>query len=658
MQYKKILLSFFVVLLFLFLPKTVFAASPDGNGDGAVDIDDYVIWLNNYGKSVQGSQNGDFNENGIVDGMDYTMWLNNYGSTVTQAPTQPPVPTPPPPPSGGRNPDYGIWAIWGTISDYSKYPYLKGHLVTVDWRDIEPSNNSFNWSKLDSKLNPVLSQGRRAGIIIYHGKKTPEWIYSNGVARIETSSNGTVPHYTDPDFAFFLHRMIDKAVAHLKNWSPQAERERIAYIQGTIGISGDEIPWNGWPGSHISGPTISGSAWNVWEEDIIRYYTNAYAGSGINVLFNYASGAEAASKSNYPGKVDAELNWINNLNPNAYLKQGRPAHRFDMPGEKYQTEYAITRLRAQNKFTRGEQDHYSGGSLTGINGDEMVTNMYWNALWCLHVGIGQWNISPNTSKLQPISNHVEGFNFFNKYSGYNDPTKVPGAFIAFRDGLDATDTKRFPESVYGKGDISSSGKMSSTTNNKNRINNILNAFKQYGARQDDPANQFEWQVRYYFINGFNDVKWATYVTSDNLQGSGNYENFMTMIDPLGSSQGRWRVGPVGKPYHRYGREFNSQRSGMRLQLNNKFASSLSGSITIRVVWYDQGTGSWKLTYDASGNSNKTAFQVSNTGTNNWKEKIVTINDYVFSRRGPNNSDIGLEYVSGANTIFHMVEVMR
>ena len=51
----------------------------DANGDGKVDGLDYVVWLNNYSKSVTaGAGSGDFNNSGIVDGLDYVIWLNNY----------------------------------------------------------------------------------------------------------------------------------------------------------------------------------------------------------------------------------------------------------------------------------------------------------------------------------------------------------------------------------------------------------------------------------------------------------------------------------------------------------------------------------------------------------------------------------------------------
>ena len=50
----------------------------DANGDGLVNIADYVIWLTNYNKNLSGASNGDFNSNGKVDGIDFIIWLKNY----------------------------------------------------------------------------------------------------------------------------------------------------------------------------------------------------------------------------------------------------------------------------------------------------------------------------------------------------------------------------------------------------------------------------------------------------------------------------------------------------------------------------------------------------------------------------------------------------
>jgi hypothetical protein len=51
----------------------------DVNNDGRVDGVDYVVWLNNYGKTTNaGPAAGDFNVDTRVDGVDYVLWLNNF----------------------------------------------------------------------------------------------------------------------------------------------------------------------------------------------------------------------------------------------------------------------------------------------------------------------------------------------------------------------------------------------------------------------------------------------------------------------------------------------------------------------------------------------------------------------------------------------------
>jgi hypothetical protein len=52
----------------------------DGNRDGVVNIDDYVIWLNNYQEVLGGNNNGDYYPDDFINGLDYIIWLNNYGN--------------------------------------------------------------------------------------------------------------------------------------------------------------------------------------------------------------------------------------------------------------------------------------------------------------------------------------------------------------------------------------------------------------------------------------------------------------------------------------------------------------------------------------------------------------------------------------------------
>ncbi|OGG02225.1 hypothetical protein A2W14_02530 [Candidatus Gottesmanbacteria bacterium RBG_16_37_8] len=127
----------------------------DANGDGKVDGLDYVIWLNNYNKTVtNGAASGDFDINGKVDGLDYVIWLNNYHKifptptpTLTTSPspsaTLTPNPTITPTPSASPNlsptPSPVRPNIVLIISDDQRYeslkkmPYLNQLLATNQW---------------------------------------------------------------------------------------------------------------------------------------------------------------------------------------------------------------------------------------------------------------------------------------------------------------------------------------------------------------------------------------------------------------------------------------------------------------------------------------------------------------------------------------------
>lgn len=58
--------------------------SADGNGDGVIDDDDYLIWVSCYGMTTSNTLQflGDYNLDGKVDAADYTVWRDTLGDTV------------------------------------------------------------------------------------------------------------------------------------------------------------------------------------------------------------------------------------------------------------------------------------------------------------------------------------------------------------------------------------------------------------------------------------------------------------------------------------------------------------------------------------------------------------------------------------------------
>ena len=51
----------------------------DGNGDGAVDGLDYILWADHFGQTGRPYWEGDYDQNGVVDGLDYILWADGFG---------------------------------------------------------------------------------------------------------------------------------------------------------------------------------------------------------------------------------------------------------------------------------------------------------------------------------------------------------------------------------------------------------------------------------------------------------------------------------------------------------------------------------------------------------------------------------------------------
>jgi hypothetical protein len=52
----------------------------DGNNDGRVDGQDFIIWFTHFGQNISGADNGDYDGNRKVEIGDYVIWINNFGT--------------------------------------------------------------------------------------------------------------------------------------------------------------------------------------------------------------------------------------------------------------------------------------------------------------------------------------------------------------------------------------------------------------------------------------------------------------------------------------------------------------------------------------------------------------------------------------------------
>ena len=539
-------------------------------------------------------------------------------------------------------PDYpGIWGIWGEPLSREGRPWYKGHGVTVDWRDIEPAENRFDWRKLDAAITAATSKDLYVMVMVYTGAKSPDWLYAAGVPRVTTDFHGEshFPFYPDPHFKAYFKRMITRFAAHLDRELPAATRKKIIAVQCPVGASGDPHPYkvegekgSGRVGAWGSGATrIEPAAWIAYQKEMFAHYYAAFARATpmIHCLFN----------SNYDDALHA---WALESFPGMWVKTARIGDRYQNNGEAGERSYQTNLPRLIRSFHQGravrarsEMDLTSMGWFT----EAPRWNMYWTQLWGLHNG-------------QDIHNQVHGdlqreeyypsFDFYSRYAGYKDARDSHGAWCALRDGLDYADTDRFPEATFGE--IGRAGE------NAQRYAAIARAMAPYGAAQSNApaARRTNWK-------GMDDVGFDIF--------RGNFELYLHQIAPAETSQGLWRVGAKDQPYGRFARRFDhaAGKNRMLFQLDEQFFGDPLNAryeIQVRVVYFDEGEGTWALTYDAVSNPQKTAIEMRKTNSGRWKETTVTLHDAFLGRRGARASDLALVNLDREDDTFHLIEVTR
>ncbi|MBF0199456.1 MAG: hypothetical protein HQL32_17205, partial [Planctomycetes bacterium] len=222
-------------------------------------------------------------------------------------------------------------------------------------------------------------------------------------------------------------------------------------------------------------------------------------------------------------------------------------------------------------------------------------------------------------------------------------------FCVFHEGLDAADTKKFPEKKYGK----------ATRKNKSRYVAICKdpIYAARGAKMDCPDFAIQGQVtQHRSQTGYNDSGWDIV--------PGNYERFITQLNPEETSIGLFRInGPLtaqSHHYDRFARSFDhaSGKNTMYFDINDDLVDSKTQRIRLSLSYLDRGTGSFELKYDSSGHSQKSAFIVKKTNSNTWKTHSVTISDAHFKNRGPKGADLTLHNLDKDDDIFHMLELTK
>jgi len=543
---------------------------------------------------------------------------------------------------------FGTWSR-GTVEEY---PWVKGVFVGIRWDRLEPEPGQFDWDFFDNKLAECADAGKYMQLIVMVGPMSPRWIYDHGVPEVHTTptinprgephggydSPWTYPFYLDEDYKRYYHRLIREVADHIDTL-PTGVRKMLVSVQTAEGTTGDEGGYKGKPLDKRY--VMPREKWDAFKFETWRLFDRLYRPKKpkIHLLIN------SGNRGQYN-------DWLLDNIPDVWRKAGNPGHGYQLNNERMMMAFLDPLINHPDKNgnfirCRSEMDEEHKGWFR----EAPVWNMYWLNLWALHFGLDIFqhkSVSLRDERLH------EGFIFMSKYGGHKDPSKSPGAWCALRDGLDAADVERFPIERFGAGAFEPNAR--DQTQGIARCLKIVEAFSQYGARQGDPDKAMRRVMKNRDAKAMNDVGW-------NIE-AGNYQRYLTQIDPDGTSRGYWRVGPKDQPYGRFARGFDvaTDRNVMYFDVDDRFfgGGPHDGSypLKVRVVYFDRGRGSWTVKYDAVGEKDKTAVAVVNTDTKRWKEVVVTLDDARFGGRCQRGADLVLVNTSDENTLFHMIEVTR
>lgn len=591
---------------------------------------------------------------------------------------------------------YGIWGH-GPLNDKTgsylkKLSFLRGWNITFSWRDLEPQKGQFDWNYFDSQIRQVVESNLSVGFMVWVGHNSPEWLYNEGVPKVTTDNRKGVeyyPYYLNKYYTDRYLNMLKNVALHIESL-PTAARKKIVFWMSAEGTTGDISPYKGNPSDQRY--DISDEKWFEYKKEA-WLAMNAYAQQhcpGVNILINQGAGGEY-------------FDWLVKNMPNVWMKVSGLTDDYNSAGE--YTYYKRVQ-RAVNHTMKDSTANRFRAECEDVHYNSWYQEApQWNTYAligsCLHNGLDIFNIRPqsfigNTKDLSPLF-------FFNQYAGQKNPATAKGAFCMLRDVLDVSDTKRFPESQYGKvltlskadldkmesraaglpDELQKSMRVRIYAQNvsEKRVKAILDAYKPYGAAADD-LDMISNGTSTDFTNRSARQQAQKMTDQQRQQSKGNIDNsstdkltndmgfdlipdnyyqYLTQYDPNGTSRGYWRIGPKDQIYGRFARGFD-QAKGMKemfFALDKNFfnGSTAAQRVQVKVTYYDGGNGEWALNY-YDGSNRKKAYTVKCTGADTWVTKTVTLSDIQFTGKLENNCDLSLQYLGGENTIFSTIEVLR
>ena len=540
----------------------------------------------------------------------------------------------------GAGPGFYAARDWRDL-DAATHGFTGGH-QSFYWDQLEPTEGNYNWDPIETFVLDEIANGKKAaiGIITFNGRanegrvgdppiRVPQFVFSAGAAKITAPGDANkypgnpgpypafeIPKYWDPIY-------LAKYEAFVTALANQYDGDsRIEFIQIGVGKFGETQPSDDFDDTYVEAALVADGktqwSWAYIVNDITDIYDRHFQTTRL-VLTNAPT--FMSDKCGFRVWTDHAASVGIGLFPAGLMPiqeavDYRPKPGWDGCGKFDQI------LTHHENYVNGigpeewvplAQEAYNYMSPTAIQ-------FHWAVLGALSRRIDyitcEYDLlyDPSTGLARPdFSDFVSTIRWASPYMGKH-LSDSPSAWVALR------------EAGYKDNWYPQRGNYS------------------WWLYQDDSVAGGRTRV-------------TTYRTKRELVHSWDYDTYgeaATVRAEIEISQ--TFLGPSKEGWIARRTDQGTGNRYMWFNVDDRYHYGSSTEATITVTYFDRGTDTWQLVYDAAGDANKVARTVTKANTNTWKQEVVTVGDAWFGNRQTGSMDFRIDSMSDGDEHIHMVDV--
>ena len=315
----------------------------------------------------------------------------------------------------------GIFQVWGKTADVASRPYVHGGQIVLEWKDVEPSRGTFDWSSLVSQLNAYHAMGKTATVQINSTDAKPAWVW-NLIARCGTVHGQAVPQYWDPLYETLQQELVNGLAVAIRAYP---HLDTVALVRANPNAIGTELTMLSSAGGCSPAPGGHSVA-TRWTKDVAHSYFR-----DVMDLYRTAllPDIHVALRTEVFVTDGAPLSW---LGPNGPWLMGTASDIDYNPTRDAFDVFARRYDSAGRTESYWEPIPYSGKR-------NLVSWNYWRILLELYKGVSYIAVYGDQIRHGNQAQYRAAFDFANRFAGSAaTPATAPGAFIALKQGSGRT----------------------------------------------------------------------------------------------------------------------------------------------------------------------------------------------------------------------------